>query len=74
MPERKKYTKEFELDAGSLLLDQGHTGTSASKMLDISSQLLGRWVKEYKADDDGHLFRDNGKLIPEEAEIRKLKD
>ena len=73
MTERKRYTKEFKLDAVSLVLEQGHTRTSAAKMLELSSQLLGRWVKEYQADDDGQAFRGNGKLTPEQAEIRKLK-
>ena len=35
--------------------------------------MLGRWVKEHQA-DDGQAFRGNGKLTPEQEEIRKLKD
>jgi transposase len=73
MPERKRYTKEFKLDAVSLVLEQGHTRNEVAKMLDVSSQLVGRWVKEYQQDDDGQAFRGNGKLTPEQAEIRKLK-
>ncbi len=34
--------------------------------------MLGRWVKEYPA-DDGQAFRGNGKLPPEQEEIKKLK-
>ena len=73
MVERKRYTKEFKLDAISLVLEQGHSRINAAKMLEISSQMLGRWVKEYQEDDDGQAFRGNGKLTPEQAEIRKLK-
>ena len=73
MTERKRYTKEFKLDAISLVLEQGHSRIHAAKMLEISSQMLGRWVKEYQEDDDGQAFRGNGKLTPEQAEIRKLK-
>jgi len=29
MPERKRYTKEFKLDAVSLVLDQGHSRIKA---------------------------------------------
>ena len=34
--------------------------------------MLGRWIKEHQQ-DDGQAFRGNGKLTPEQAEIRKLK-
>jgi len=74
MAERKRYTKEFKLDAVSLVLEQGHTRTEVAKKLEISSQLVGRWVKEYQQDEDGQAFRGNGKLTPEQAEIRQLRE
>ena len=70
---RKKYSKEFKLDAVSLVLDQGYSREEAARSLDISSSMLGRRVREYQADDDGHAFRGNGKLTPEQTEIRQLK-
>lgn len=73
MPERKRYTKEFKLDAVTLVLDQGHSRTDVAKMLDVNNQMISRWVKEYQQDDDGQAFRGNGKLTPEQEEIRRLK-
>lgn len=73
MADRKSYTKEFKLDAISLVLEQGYTRTAAAKMLEINSNMLGRWIKEHQS-DDGHAFRGNGKLTPEQLEIRKLKE
>jgi transposase len=73
MDKRKKYPKEFKLDAVSLVIDQGYTRTDAAKSLDINAVMLGRWVKEHQS-DDSHAFRGNGKLTPEQAEIRKLKE
>jgi len=35
--------------------------------------MLGRWIKENQADDNGQAFRGNGKLTPEQEEIRRLK-
>ncbi|SER42510.1 HTH-like domain-containing protein [Nitrosomonas sp. Nm51] len=35
--------------------------------------MLGRWVKRSLAEDDGQAFRGNGKLTPEQQEIRSLK-
>jgi len=70
---RKRYTKEFKLDAISLVLDQGHTPTEVSRNLEINANMLRRWIREYQADDAGQAFRGNGKLTPEQEEIRKLK-
>lgn len=72
MTTRKKYSKEFKLDAISLVLDQGYTRIEAARSLDINANMLGRWVKEQKA-DDSQAFRGNGKLTPEQDEIKKLK-
>jgi len=69
---RKKYSKECKLDAISLLTAQDYTRSEAAKSLGINPTMLGRWVKE-SASDDGHAFRGNGKLTPEQEEIRTLK-
>ena len=72
MKERKNYSKEFKLDAVSLVLEQGYTRAEASTNLGLNPNVLGRWVKEFES-DDGQAFRGNGKLTPELEEIRKLK-
>ena len=72
MTNRKKYSKEFKLDAISLVLDQGYTRAAAARNLGINGNMLTRWIKEQKA-DDGQAFRGNGKLTQEQEEIRKLK-
>lgn len=73
MTTRKKYSKEFKLDAISLVLEQGYTRIEAARSLGINTNMLGRWIKEYQ-ESDGHVFRGNGKLSPEQAEIRRLKE
>ena len=72
MGSRKRYNKEFKLDAISLVLEQGYSRTDAAKSLGLNTTMLGRWIKEQEA-DDGHAFRGNGKLTPEQEEIRRLK-
>jgi transposase len=72
MNNRKKYSKEFKLDAVSLVLEQDYTRTEAAKSLGIDARMLGRWVKEHQS-NDGQAFRGNGKLAPEQEEIKKLK-
>lgn len=70
---RKKYSKEFKLDAINLVLDQGYTRVEAAKSLNINVKMLCGWINEYLA-DDGQAFRGNGKLTLEQEEIRRLKE
>lgn len=72
MTTRKKYSKEFKLDAVSLVTEQGYKRSEAARSLGINAQMLGRWMKEAGSDDD-QAFRGNGKLTPEQEEVRKLK-
>lgn len=73
METRKQYTKEFKLDAISLVLDQGLTIAEAARSLEIRANMLGRWIKENEANNNGQAFRGNGKLTPDQEEIRRLK-
>lgn len=73
MEPRKHYTKEFKLDAISLVLDEGLTIAEAARSLGIRANMLGRWVRENQADTNGQAFRGNGKLTPEQEEIRRLR-
>lgn len=73
MEKRKQYTKEFKLDAISMVVDQELTIAEAARNLEINAGMLGRWIKESQADTNGQAFRGNGKLTPEQEEIRRLK-
>lgn len=73
MEPRKHYTKEFKLDAISLVLDEGLTIAEAARSLGIRANMLGRWVRENQADTNGQAFRGNGKLTSEQEEIRRLR-
>ncbi len=72
MTRRKKYSKEFKLDAVSLVIEHDYSRAAASRSLDINANMLGRWVKEHQS-EDGQAFRGNGKLTPEQEQLRTLK-
>jgi transposase len=72
MTTRKKYSKEFKLDAISLVTDQGYSRAEAARSLGINANMLCRWVQE-ESSGDGHAFRGNGKLTPDQEENRQLK-
>ena len=73
MTTRKKYPKEFKLDAISLVQDQKYTRAEAARSLEINPNLITPRVQEHQADDSGQAFRSNGKLTPVLKEIRALK-
>lgn len=72
MTKRKKYFKEFKLDAIALAVEQNYSQAEASRNLGVNPNMLGRWIKEAE-NDDGQAFRGNGNLTPEQEEIRELK-
>jgi transposase len=55
------------------VLEQGYTQAEAARSLEVNANMLGRWIKEHEA-ADGQAFRGNGKLTPEQAEIRRLRE
>jgi len=69
---RKKYGKEFKLDAISLVEEKGYTRAEAASSLGINAPMLGRWIREHQR-GEGQSFRGNGKMTPEQEEVRKLK-
>ena len=56
MTTRRQYSKEFKLDAVSLVLDQGYSRSETAPNLVIDSGMLGRWVKEHQT-EDGQALR-----------------
>jgi len=73
MKTRKKYSKEFKLDAISLVVEQNYSVADAAKSLGINPGNLGRWIKEQGSEGE-QAFRGNGNLTPEQQEIRQLRE
>jgi transposase len=73
MIERRKYSKEFKLDAISLVTEQGYAIAEAARSLDISANVLGRWIREFR-DKESDAFRGQGKLTEGQSEIRRLRE
>jgi transposase len=69
---RKKYTREFKLEAVRLLTGQDITISQASRDLGINPNLLGRWKREFQG-DASQAFPGKGHLKPDEEELRRLR-
>ena len=69
---RRKYTREFKLEAVKLVVDQDRTVSDVAESLGIDRSLLQRWKSQLKA--EGLLaFPGNGKVNPHEEELRELR-
>ena len=70
--ERRKFTREFKLEAVRLIRDRGVSYAQASQDLKVHTSQLRNWVKAL-ADDPQHAFPGNGQMKPEQLEIRRLR-
>ena len=70
--ERRKFTREFKLEAVRLIKERGVSYAQASKDLDVHPTQLRGWVKQF-ADDPQYAFPGKGQLKPEQLEIAQLK-
>lgn len=69
---RRRYTKDFKLEAIQLVLSQGGNASAVARNLGVKPNLLNRWIREYKADKE-YAFPGLGKLKEPEEELRQLR-
>src|SRR5277367_2262727 len=70
--ERRKFTREFKLEAMRLIKERGVSYTQASHDLSVHQSQLRSWVKAL-ADDPQQAFPGQGQMKPEQLEIAQLK-
>jgi len=70
--ERRKFTREFKLEAVRLITDRGVSYVQAGQDLGVHPTQLRGWVKAF-ADDPAQAFPGPGQMKPEQAEIARLK-
>ena len=69
--ERRKFTREFKLEAVRLIKERGVSYAQAEQDLSVHQSQLRSWVKAF-ADDPQYAFPDQGQINPEQAEIAQL--
>ena len=69
---RRRFTREFKLEAVRLVSNQGLTVSQAAQDLDLHESVLRRWVKDFQ-NDPAQAFPGHGQQKPEQAEIAALK-
>jgi len=69
---RRRFTREFKLEAVKLVTDRGVTIAQASRDLDVNGTVLRRWVKEFGSDPQ-QAFPGHGQQKADQAEITRLR-
>ena len=69
---RRRYTREFKLEAVQLVHNRDGKVTEVAQNLGIPPNMLQRWMKEYTG-DPSHTFPGNGKLRTPDEQIRQLQ-
>jgi len=69
---RRTFTKEFKLEAASLLLDQNYRVPEAARSLGVGETALRRWVQQL-SDERGGTTPTSKALTPEQQKIQALE-
>ena len=69
---RRKFSREFKVEAVRLVRDRGVSAAQAARDLDIHENVLRKWVKEFAAAPAG-AFPGHGQVKPEQLEIDRLR-
>ena len=70
--QRRKFSREFKLEAIKLVRDRGVTMAQAARDLDLHINVLRKWVSDHGADPGG-AFPGHGQMRPEQSEIERLR-
>ena len=70
--QRRKFSREFKLEAVRLVRERGVSAARAARDLDLYENVLRKWVREFAA-DPREAFPGHGQLKPEQLEIDRLR-
>jgi len=70
--QRRKFSREFKLEAVKLVRERGVSAAQAARDLDVHENVLRKWVKEFGS-DPAQAFPGHGQMKPEQLEIARLK-
>jgi transposase len=70
--QRRRFTREFKVEAVKLVRDRGVSAAQAARDLDVHENVLRKWVKEFGS-DPAQAFPGHGQMKPEQLEIERLR-
>ena len=69
---RRKYDREFKIEAVKLVTERGTSVAEAARNLGIHENLLRTWKNKY-LEDTADSFPGKGHLKPQDEQLRRLK-
>jgi len=72
MPKRKRFSRQFKVDAVRLVTEQGYRVTEAARNLGIHPNMLSRWKRQLGAESED-AFPGKGQMTPEKEELHRLR-
>ena len=72
MGTRRRFSREFKVEAVRLVCERGVTLTQAAQQLEVHVNVLRTWVRAHRA-DPGQAFPGEGQQKPEAAELTRLR-
>ena len=72
MGRRRRFSKEFKMNAVSMVVDQGRDVIETAHDLEIRPHMLRKWKKKFESDGQ-QAFPGSGHLKREEEEMRRLR-
>lgn len=69
---RKKYERQFKIDAVSMVVNGERTVASVARDLGLDPNVLHRWKRELSS-EKSEAFPGKGRLGPQEEELRRLR-
>ncbi len=72
MASRRRFSREFKVEAVRLVLERGVSAAQAARDLGVHTNVLRHWVRAHRADPT-HAFPGVGQQRAEDAEITQLR-
>ena len=72
MATRRRFSREFKVEAVKLVCERGVTITQAARDLDVHVNVLRKWVRAQR-EDPAHAFPGEGQQKPDDAEVTRLR-
>ncbi len=70
--ERKRYAREFKLEAVRLVKERGVSVAQASRDLGVHANVLREWVRAFAADPE-QAFPGRGQMKSDQLEVERLR-
>lgn len=72
MEQRRKFSKEFKLEAVNMVLGRGVSIAQVARDLGVNQNVISRWVREFRQGEQ-HAFPGHGLQKPDDAEVTRLR-